>query len=131
MVTAVSGLLRSVRPCVVALLTTALVLGVNGFVGAIHSVHHLPAPVETHAHGVHDNGHGQPDPAPAGAPDESCPVAAAALHLAATQVAALPALDPSPAEAELVAPRQQDKPRLAWRGPGSGRAPPSLHSLAS
>jgi hypothetical protein len=130
-----SGLLRSVRPCVVALLTTALVLGINGFVGAIHSVHHLPAPVETHAHDAHDQGHngghGQPDPAPAGSPDKGCPVAAAALHLAATEVAAPPALDPSRAEAELVAPRQQDKPRQAWRQPGSGRAPPSLRSLAS
>lgn len=135
MVPAMSGLLRSARLFVVALLTLALVLGINGFVGAIHSVHHLPAPVETHAHGAHDQGHdrghGQPDPAPAGAPDPSCPVAAAALHFAATEVAALPALDPSPAEAELVAPRQPDKPRLAWRQPGSGRAPPSLRSLAS
>ena len=131
MVPAMSGLLRSVRPCVVALLTTALVLGINGLVGAIHSVHHLPAPAETHAPGAHDQGHGQPDPAPAGAPDESCPVAAAALHLAATEVAALPALDPSPAEAELVVLREQDTPRRAWRQPGSGRAPPSLRSLAS
>jgi hypothetical protein len=135
MVPAMVGPLGPARPCVVALLTTALVLGINGLVGAIHSVHHLPAPVGTHAHDVHDQGHDrghdQPDPAPAGAPDESCPVAAAALHLAATEVAALPAPDPSPAEAELVAPRQQDKPRLAWRQPGTGRAPPSLHSLAS
>jgi hypothetical protein len=135
MVPAMSGLLRSARPCVVALLTLALVLGINGFVGAIHSVHHLPAPVETHAHGAHDwghdGGHDQSDPAPAGAPDESCPVAAAALHLAATEVAALPPLDPSPAKPELVAPRQPDKPRLAWRQPGSGRSPPSLRSLAS
>jgi hypothetical protein len=127
MVPAMSGLLRSARPCVVVLLTLALVLGINGFVGAIHSVHHLPAPVETHAHGAHDHGPGKPDPAP----DPSCPLAAAALYLAATEVAAPPVLKPAPAEAELVAPRQQDKPRLAWRQPGSGRAPPSLHSLAS
>ena len=135
MVPAMSGLLRSVRPCIVALLTTALVLGINGLVGAIHSVHHLPAPVGTHAHDVHDQGHDrghdQPDPAPAGAPDESCPVAAAALHLAATEVAALPALDPAAAEAEMVAPRPLDAPRLAWKQPGTGRAPPSLRSLAS
>ena len=131
MVPAMSGLVRSARPCVVALLTLALVLGINGLVGAVHSVHHLPAPVETHAHALHDGGHGQADPVPAGAPDESCTVAAAALHLAATEVAARPALDPSPAEAWLVTPRQQDKPRLAWRQPGAGRAPPSLHSLAS
>jgi hypothetical protein len=130
-----AGVLRSAQPCVVALLALALVLGINGFEGAIHSVHHLPAPVESHGHGAHDQGHvpghDQPDPAPAGAPDESCPMAAAALHLAATEVAALPALDPSPDEAELVAPRPQDAPRLAWREPGSGRAPPSLRSLPS
>ena len=70
MVPAMSGLLRSARPCVVVLLTLALVLGINGFVGAIHSVHHLPAPVETHAHGAHDHGPGKPDPAP----DPSCPL---------------------------------------------------------
>ena len=126
MVPAMAGLLRSVRPFIVALLTFSLVLGINGFVGAIHSVHHLPAPVETNAHD-----HDRSDPVPAGAPDQTCPVAAAALHLAATEVAALPALGPSPAEAELVAPREQNKPCLAWRQPGSGRAPPSLRSLAS
>lgn len=125
MVPAMSGLLRSARPSVVALLALALVLGINGFVGAIHSVHHLPAPAESHAHGAHD----QSDSAPAGSPDKGCPVAAAALHLAATEVAALPALDPSRAEAELAAPRPLDAPRRASREPGSGRAPPSLRSL--
>ena len=135
MVPAMSGLLRSARPCVVALLTLALVLGINGFVGAIHSVHHLPAPVGTHAHGAHD-GDTTGDPAsrtrrPPARPTRACPVAAAALHLAATEVAALPVLDPAPAAAELVAPRPLDAPRLAWRQPGSGRAPPSLRSLAS
>ena len=118
MVPAMSGLLRPARPCVVALLTLAFVLGINGFVGAIHSVHHLPAPVETRSHDAHGHGHGEQAPVPAGTPDETCPVAAAALHLAATAVAALPALDPSPAEAELVAPRQPDKPRPAWSEPG-------------
>ena len=126
MVPAMSGVFRSARPCVVALLTVSLVLGINGFVGAIHSVHHLPAPVETHAHG-----HDRSDPVPAGALDQSCPAAAAALHLAATEVAVPLALGLSPAEAEMVAPRQQDKPRLAWRQPGTGRAPPSLRSLPS
>ena len=110
-------------------------LGVNGFVGAIHSVHHLPTPVETHAHAAHDQQHDggpdQRDPTPAGAPEQSCPVAAAALHLAAAEVEALPALGLSPADAELVARRQPDKPRLAFRQPGSGRAPPSFRSLAS
>ena len=69
MVPAMSGLLRSVRPFVACLLTTALVLGVNGFVGAIHSAHHMPAPVEAHEHDAHDQGHGRPDPAPASTPD--------------------------------------------------------------
>jgi hypothetical protein len=127
MVPAMSGLLRSARPCVAALLTTALVLGINGFVGAIHSVHHLPAPVETHAHAAHGHGHGKQAPTP----DETCPVAAAALHLAAAEVEALPVLDPSPIDAELVAPGAQDALRAAWREPGSGRAPPSLRSLPS
>lgn len=131
MVPAMSGLLRSARPCGIALLTAALVLGVNGFVGAIHSAHHLPPPIETHAQGAHEHDHGQPAQAPAGASDESCPVAAAALHPAATDGAALHALDSSPAEAALLAFRQPDKPRPAFRGPGSSRAPPSLRSLAS
>ncbi len=131
MVPAMSGLLRPARPCVVALLTLAFVLGINGFVGAIHSVHHLPAPVETRSHDAHGHAHGKQDPAPARGPDGTSPVAAAALHLAATAVAALPVLDPAPAEAELVAPGPQDAPRLAWRESGSGRAPPSLRSLPS
>jgi hypothetical protein len=126
-----SGLLRSARPSIAALLAVAFVLGINGFDGAIHSAHHLPAAVETHEHDAHDRGHGQPDPAPAGAPDESCPVAAAALHLAATAAEALPALAPSPVDTELIALEPQDAPRSAWRGPGSGRAPPFVRSLAS
>lgn len=124
-----SGLLRSARPCVVALLTTALVLGINGFVGAIHSVHHLPALTETHSHDADGRGHGGQAPAPAGTPDETCPVAATALHLAATEVEALPGLDPSPVDAQLVPPGAQDAPRPAWREPAHGRAPPSFHSL--
>jgi hypothetical protein len=131
MVPAMSGLLRSARPCVAALLTLALVLGINGFVGAIHSVHHLPAPVETRSHGAHGHARGEQAPAPAGTPDETCPVAAAALHLAATEVETLPGLAPSPIDAEPVAPGAQDAPRVAWREPGSGRAPPSLRSLPS
>ena len=126
-----SGLLRSARPCVAALLTLAFVLGINGFVGAIHSVHHLPAPVETRSHDAHGHGRGEQAPAPAGTPDGTCPVAAAALHLAATEVEALPGLNPSPIDAELVAPGAQDAPRVAWRETGSGRAPPSLRSLPS
>jgi len=131
MVPAMSGLLRSARPCVAALLTLALVLGINGFVGAIHSVHHLPASVETHSHGAHGHGRGEQAPAPAGMPDETCPVAAAALHLAAAEAETLPGLDPSPIDAELVAPGAQHAPRVAWREAGSGRAPPSLRSLPS
>ncbi len=126
-----SGLPRSARHCVAAPLTLALVLGITGFAGAIHSVHHLPALVQTRSHDAHGHGHGEQVPVPAGAPDETCPVAAAALHLAATAVAALPVLDHAPAEAELVEPGPQDAPREAWREPGSGRAPPSFRSLPS
>jgi hypothetical protein len=127
MLPAMSGLIRSARPCVAALLTLALVLGINGFMGAIHSVHHLPAPVETRSHAAH----GDQSPAPAGTPHENCPVAAAALHLAATEVEMLPGLDPSPIDAEAVAPGAQDTLCAAWREAGSGRAPPSLRSLPS
>jgi hypothetical protein len=131
MVPAMSGLLRSARPCVAAPLTLALVLGINGFVGAIHSVHHIPALVETRSHDAHGHGHGEQSPVPAGAPDETCPVAAAALHLAATAVAALPVLDRAPAGAEMVEPGPKDALRAAWREPGSGRAPPSFRPLPS
>jgi hypothetical protein len=118
MVPAMSALLRSARLVVLGSSCLALVLGISGVEGSIHSIHHLPA--QAHAHDE-----------PGGAPDESCPMAAAALHLAATEVAALPALDPSPAESELVAPRSQNAPRIAWREPGSGRAPPLVRSLPS
>jgi len=131
MVPAMSGLLRSARPCIAAPLTLALVLGINGFAGAIHSVHHLPALVETGSRDAQGHGHGEQAPVPAGAPDESCPVAAAALHLAATAVAAFPLLDRVPAEAELVASGPKDALRSAWREPGSVRAPPSFRSLPS
>jgi hypothetical protein len=131
MVPAMSGLLRSARPGVVALLTFVLVLGINGLLGAIHSVHHLPTPLEARSHDTQGHGHGGQAPAPAGAPDETCPVAAAALHLAATAVAGPPVPAPLTAEAELEAAGPQDAPRAAWREPGSGRAPPSLRSLSS
>jgi hypothetical protein len=126
-----SGLPRSARPCVVALLTLVLVLGINGFLGAIHSVHHLTAPLTTRPHDAQGHGHGGQAPSPASAPDETCPVAAAALHLAATAVAAPSLPTPLTAEAELAAPGTQDAPRAAWREPGSGRAPPSLRPLSS
>lgn len=130
-----AGLLRSARPALAAFLTLALVVGVNGFAGAVHSAHHSPALAPAHDHdghdGAHDGGHNQPDSAPAQTPDERCPVADAALHLAAAEVAALPALDFSPAGPGLVAAEFVDAPSLASREPGSGRAPPSLRSHAS
>ena len=129
MVPAMSGLLRSARPSIVALLTTALVLGINGFVGAIHSVHHLPAQAQAHDDPGH--AHDEQGGAPADTPGETCPIDAAALQISATEVAALAALDPWPAETELVAPEPQDAPRHAFREPGSGRAPPSVRSLTS
>jgi hypothetical protein len=127
-----SGLLRSARPSIAALLTLALVLGINGFVGAIHSVHHLPALAESHdRHAVEPGQEDGERGAPVGAPDETCPVAAAALQLAGAAVGTPPALDPSPARATLVTLGRQDKPRAAWREPARGRAPPSLRSLPS
>ena len=125
-----SGLLRLTRPWVVALLATALVVGINGLEGAIHSVHHPLVSVEIHEHDGH--GHdGEGRGAPAGAPDETCPVAAAALHLAATTTEAPPvpgALSPVALLVTLGAP---DGPRVIWREPAHGRAPPSLSSLPS
>ena len=131
MVAAMSGLPRSARCSLVGLLALVLVLGVNGFVGAIHSAHHLPAPAKALAHHAHGHGDNEQAPTPAGGPQESCPVAAAALHLAGTAVEALPALQLSPAEAGLVALGPQDSPRAAWKEPARGRAPPSGGSLPS
>jgi hypothetical protein len=131
MVAAMSGLPRAAQRSLVALLTLAFVLGVNGLVGAIHSVHHLPAPAKALAHDAHGHGHDEQDPTPTGAPQDTCPVAAAALHLAGTAVEAPPAFDPSPAEATLVALGSQDSPHATWREPARGRAPPSRGSLPS
>ena len=131
MVPAMSGLFRSARPLVVTLLAVALVLVINGLEGAIHSAHHLPAPVETH--GQVDPGH-RHDPqrgAPVPGTEEPCAVAAAASHIAATAVEAPPALVPVPAALELVALGAPNAPRIAWREPGSGRAPPLVRSLPS
>ena len=130
MVPAMSGLLRSARPFLMALLATALVVGSNGLDGAIHSVHHPLAPVLSHERDGH--GHeGEGQGAPAGAPDETCPVAAAALHLAATTTETPPVLGALSPVALLVALGTPDDPRITWREPAHGRAPPSLRSLPS
>jgi hypothetical protein len=131
MVRAMSRWLRSARPCIVALLALALVLGTNGFVGAIHSVHHLPAAATAHAHDAGSHGHDEQEPTRSGASQDTCPVAAAALHLAATTVEAPSGLELSPATAALVALGPQDAPRAAWREPARGRAPPYLGSRPS
>jgi len=127
-----SGLFRSARLCVAALLTTALVLGIHGFVGAIHSVHHLPALAQSHDHYAagHSRDHGESG-APADSSDETCPIAAAALELETAAVETPPAFVPSPAQATLVTLGQQDKPRAAWKESARGRAPPFLRSLPS
>ena len=113
-----------------ALLALTLVIGMNGFDGAIHSVHHLPAPVESHEHDGHAHD-GEGHRAPAGVPDETCPVAAAALHLCATTAEAPPVLDALSPVALLVTLGTPDGPRIIWREPAHGRAPPSLRSLTS
>ena len=127
-----SGLLSVVRHGLSALLALALVLGPHGLVGAIHSAHHMPAPVESHDHDAAAYGdqdeHGG---APGEALDETCPVAAAALHHAATATEAPPAQDPPSAPRELVALGGQEAPRAAWREPARGRAPPLSRSLSS
>ena len=131
MVPGMSGLLRWARPCVVALLTVALVLGINGLEGAIHSVHHLPAPVESNAHDHSGHGHDTERGAPVPGTEEPCPVAAAASHIAATAVEVPPGVIPLAATAVFLTLGSPDAPRIAWREPGSGRAPPFVRSLPS
>ena len=122
MVPAMAGLLRSARPFILGASCLALVLGINGLEGAIHSVHHLPA--QAHAHDEQGG-------APADTPEQTCPVAAAASHIAATAIEPPPVLGPASALARLGTPGHEGAPRLASREPGSGRAPPSLRSLPS
>ena len=126
MVPAMSGLLRSARPSVVAILAAALVFGVNGFEGAIHSVHHLPAPAQAHPHDFTGHGHGEQGDVPDPGTQEPCSIAAAASHASAASVEPPAALAPVPIALELVTLRAPDPPRTAWREPGSGRAPPSV-----
>ena len=122
MVPAMSDLLRSARLFVLGTSCLALVLGINGLEGAIHSVHHLPE--QAHAHDERGG-------APANTLDETCPIAGAASHFAATAVEPPPVLGPVSALARLGTPGLEGAPRIAWREPGSGRAPPSLRSLPS
>jgi hypothetical protein len=141
-----SRLLRMCRVSAAALLAAALVIGVNGFEGAIHSVHHLPAPVDAHAHNVTSDGHdeqqGSPvsgtpasgTPAsgtPASGTEVPCSIAAAASQASATTVE--PPVTPAPVATALglVALGALDPVRTAWREPGSGRAPPSIRSASS
>src|SRR6266496_3972535 len=102
MVAAMSSLLRSGRPGVVTLLALALLLGMNGLEGAIHSVHHLSSIGTAHAAEADRHADGQNE-APVGATEEGCQVAAAASHLAAIVVEALPVIGPSTAESPMVA----------------------------
>jgi hypothetical protein len=115
----------------VALLATALVIGVNGFEGAIHSVHHLPAPVQAPAHDYTGHGHDEQGDSPLPATEEPCSLAAGASHGSATAAESpvVPAMEPT--ALELVAQGAPDPPRTAWRKPGSGRAPPSLRRVSS
>jgi len=141
MVPAMSRLIRMWRASAAALLAAALVIGVNGLEGAIHSVHHLPAPVDAHAHHVtshgHDEQHDSPvsgTPAsgtPASGKEVPCSVAAAASQASATSVE--PPATPAPVATALglVALGAPDPVRTAWREPGSGRAPPSIRSASS
>jgi hypothetical protein len=129
-----SGLLRSARPSVVAFLAAAVVFGINGFEGAIHSVHHLPAPpasIDAHAHDFTGHGHDEQGDSQVPGTEERCSVAAAASHASATAVEPPAVLAMAPTALELVALGVLDPPRSAWREPGSGRAPPSLRRIAS
>src|SRR5437762_5818286 len=101
MVAAMSSLLRSARPGVVTLLALALLLGMSGLDGAIHSVHHLSSIWMAHVAEADGHVDGQ-DEAPVGATDESCHVAAAASHLAAIEVEALSVIARTTAESSTV-----------------------------
>ena len=131
-----SRLIRTCRASAAALLAAALVIGVNGFEGAIHSVHHLPAPVDAHAHDVtsdsHDRQQGSPvSGTPAPGKEIPCPVAAAASQASATSVEGPATPAPVATALGLVALGATDPVRTAWREPGSGRAPPSIRSASS
>jgi len=124
------------RASAAALLAAALVIGVNGFEGAIHSVHHLPAPVEAHVHDVTSHGHDEQHDSPvSGTPasekEVPCSVAAAASQASATSVEPPASLAPVATALGLVALGAPDPVRTAWREPGSGRAPPSIRSASS
>jgi hypothetical protein len=131
-----SRLIPWARASVAVLLAAALVIGVNGFEGAIHSVHHLPAAVDAHAHDVTSDGHGeQPGSPVSGTPasgkEVPCSIAAAASQASATSVDAPATPAPVATALGLVALGAPDPVRTAWREPGSGRAPPSIRSASS
>ena len=131
-----SRLIRMCRASAAGLLAAALVIGVNGFEGAIHSVHHLPAPVDAHAHDVTSDGHderpGSPvSGTPASGKEIPCSVAAAASQASATSVEGPATPAPVAAALGLVTLGAPDPVRTAWREPGSGRAPPSIRSASS
>ena len=126
-----SRLIRMCRASAAVLLAAALVIGVNGFEGAIHSVHHLPAAVDAHAHAVTSDGHDEQQDSPVSGTEKPCSVAAAASQASATSVE--PPATPAPVATALglVALGAPDPVRTAWREPGSGRAPPSIRSASS
>ena len=131
-----SRLLRMCRASAAALLAAALVIGVNGFEGAIHSVHHLAAPVDTHARDVTSDGHdeqqGSPvSGTPASGKEVPCSIATAASQASATSVEGPATPAPVTTALGLVALGAPDPVRTAWREPGSGRAPPSIRSASS
>ena len=131
MVAGMSGLLRPTRPGVVTLLALALLLGMNGLDGAIHSVHHLSPLMMTHVGEADGHEDGQNE-VPNGTAEESCHVAAAASHLAAIVVEeALPAIGPSTAESPMVVLGRPGASRVTQGKPAHPRAPPSLRSLLS
>ena len=130
MVAAMSPLFRLARPGALTLLALALLLGMNGLEGAIHSVHHLSSVAMIHGAEADSHADGQSE-APTGATGESCQVAAAASHLAAIVVEALPVIGQSTAESPLVVLGLQDSPRLMQGKPAHERAPPAPRSLPS
>jgi len=124
-----SGMVRWIRASLLTLMTVCLVLGVYGFDGAIHSVHHLLASDAPHPREVNDSkdDHGAPE----ADPEQACHVAAAASHAAATVMDVLPVVGPVPMDAQLLRLATHAVPRFAWTDPHRGRAPPSFRLLSS
>src|SRR5215471_13313763 len=129
MVAAMLGAVRWIQPSIVAMMTMSLMVGLYGFDGAIHSVHHLLA---SDALRQQDVGDSEDDHGTSGADaEQACHVAAAASHAAAALVDVPPVVGPASMDARLLLFATRAVPRFGWTDPHRGRAPPSSRLLSS